>query len=254
MAEKPENTPTEKPQSPPAEPKNSLLTKVFIEGLLGVGDVELNFAPGQRVHVLFGENGIGKTKCLEALYLNLLRSNEDFKVFLKEKQKEQSKLVLIDGRTHYVGLKLPSLGQVQPKLEIHRLPVVFLGAGQRANVGEMPELHDGLGTFKVRQKKCFDGLYQALCSSALNNLGMADDTRTWFVARAQSANPYQKSKDDRSVEIDAVLAILHEIDPHIDSKVLRIDGDGRVFLSVDGQERELGELSSGYAALVKMVQ
>ncbi|MDR0378510.1 MAG: AAA family ATPase, partial [Candidatus Accumulibacter sp.] len=39
-----------------------------------------------------------------------------------------------------------------------------------------------------------------------------------------------------------------------DSKVLRIDGDGRVFLSVDGQERELGELSSGYAALVKMVQ
>jgi predicted ATP-binding protein involved in virulence len=51
--------------------------------------------------------------------------------------------------------------------------------------------------------------------------------------------------------------MLHEIEPLIDpdpEESLRIGGDGKVFLKVDGQKRELGELSSGFAALLKMVQ
>ena len=41
---------------------------IQIKQLVGVGDVHLSFEPEQRVYCLIGENGIGKTKCLEALF------------------------------------------------------------------------------------------------------------------------------------------------------------------------------------------
>lgn len=41
---------------------------IQIKQLVGVGDVHLSFQPAQRVYCLIGENGIGKTKCLEALF------------------------------------------------------------------------------------------------------------------------------------------------------------------------------------------
>ena len=45
---------------------------ITLEGLRGVGRVELKFQPGSRVRTLFGANGVGKTKCLEAIYQWLL--------------------------------------------------------------------------------------------------------------------------------------------------------------------------------------
>jgi AAA15 family ATPase/GTPase len=88
----------------------------------------------------------------------------------------------------------------------------------------------------------------------LRSLGMSDDTRAWFVTRARSANPYEETRDNRKVEIDAVLSMLHDIEPRIDAEFLAIDGSNCVFLKVEGEKRELGELSSGFAALVKMIQ
>jgi predicted ATPase len=260
-----------------------LLTRVFIEGLLGVGDVELNFAPGQRVHVLFGENGIGKTRCLEALYLNLLRSNEDFKVFLRRKKnstdwwpvahyaEDANKVVLraegivsADGALeeeeqqwyHHVRLS-ETKNEESPLYLPHRLPVVFIGANRSARLTNDESAHDNkpLGKFEDRRRAYF---HEILENCRLDRLGSQStkngDMQAWFVKRAQSGNAFQESKDDRSVEIHAVLSMLHEIDSCIDPKFLRIDGAGHVFLEVEGQKLELGELSSGYAALVRLVQ
>jgi hypothetical protein len=85
-------------------------------------------------------------------------------------------------------------------------------------------------------------------------MGMTGSTKIWFIQRAQSVNPYQESSDNRKVEIDAVLSMLNGIEPRIDPEFLRVDGRGRVFLSVEGQKREFGELSSGFASLVKLMQ
>ena len=41
--------------------------KIRFEGLRGVGTVELDLMPKQRVYTLIGTNGVGKTKTLEAL-------------------------------------------------------------------------------------------------------------------------------------------------------------------------------------------
>jgi hypothetical protein len=228
-----------------------MLTDVTIEGLRGVGRVELRFKPEQRVYVLFGENGVGKTKCLEALYQSLLAANKE--------------PLLLDApmpNGGYVGNVPPKkwfkwvMEQIQPELEAHQSPVVFLGAARRASLNPLDKPLDAraLGGFERRREEYFKSLSLPLFSGRLDGLGMMGDTREWFVRRAQSTNPYQKSADNRSVEIDAVLAMLHEMEDSIDANTLQIDGDGRVFLTVAGKECELGELSSGFASLVKLMQ
>ncbi|MDR3221912.1 MAG: ATP-binding protein [Candidatus Accumulibacter sp.] len=242
-----------------------MLTKVSIEGLLGVGRVELELDSDQRVYTFFGANGVGKTKCLEALYQYLLASNKDFWNFAKPTRAFGSPVLVMDGMSH-TPHPVP-LRRTEEKQDIgkvwgtgdaapwHNSPVVFLGAGRRASVtaGNAPPA-GALGSFVDRRKQYFNGIARMFGSGHLNSLGMSDDVRDWFVKRAQSVNPYQKSADNRQAEIDAVLSMLNTIDSRIDSKTLQIDGAGRVFLSVGEQLRELGELSSGFAALVKLVQ
>ena len=222
----------------------------------------------------------------------MLRSNEDFRAFLRRKWKgavgaaewwpvahyaeDADKVVLCamgipppdDGsseeRQGYHHVRLSETKEI-PLYFPHRFPVVFIGAGRRADFEEVKRASAGpLGRFEDRKKKYFNGLADVIISGHLSRLGMSDDTRSWFVARAQADNPYQKSKDNRKAEIDAVLSMLHEIEPRIDPMGFQTDAGGRVgfqmdgaenvFLCVEKQQRELGELSSGYAALVKMVQ
>jgi hypothetical protein len=273
MSEKSENGTGETPPCATKEAKNSLLTNVFIEGLLGVGKVELCFAPGQRVHVLFGENGIGKTKCLEAIWLFLLASNKDFArdhwmqhgltpaVSCKE-------VVMARMSANDATFEIPENSadnrDLFPFSQVwgtgdavwHSYPVVFLGAGRRASLdAENATSIGSLGKFADRRKKYFDALQHLLMNENgdLHSLGMSDDSRAWFVARARSANPYEETRDNRKVEIDAVLSMLHDIEPRIDAEFLKINGSDRVFLKVNGEKRELGELSSGFAALLKMI-
>lgn len=51
---------------------------IQIKQLVGVGNVHLSFQPDQRVYCLIGENGIGKTKCLEALFSTMFLHNKYF--------------------------------------------------------------------------------------------------------------------------------------------------------------------------------
>jgi hypothetical protein len=134
------------------------------------------------------------------------------------------------------------------------LPVVFLGAANRSSMTTDDSGPDALGTFTHRRKQYFRGLVERMNDSLHSSIGMSEDVGRWFVLRAQSANPYQKSGDNRQVEVDAVLSMLNVVDSRIDKSFLQIDGSGDVSLKVDGQVRRLGELSSGFASLVKLVQ
>ena len=226
---------------------------VTLDGLRGVGRVELRFVPGQRVYTLFGQNGVGKTKCLEALYLILLASNKDFVDYIKRADRQDSRDTW-DVMTHTHGFPVRDVLKDAQQRIAHSLPVVFLGAASRTGFAVGEHSPDVLGSFAERRKKYFNRIREAFLSSELTGLGMSEDSRAWFVTRAQSSNPYQKSRDNRQSEIETVLTMLNAIEPRIDAGFLQIDGGGGVFLKVDGEEREFGELSSGFAALLKMTQ
>lgn len=164
------------------------------------------------------------------------------------------------GAPHPVSLKrieekqdIGKVWEAEDSAPWHDSPVVFLGAGQRANFGNVSAV-SALGKFAERRQKYFGALLSVLRQHDLRSLGMAGDTRAWFVARARSDNPYEKSRDNRKAEIDAVLSMLHDIDSRIDPTGFQIDADDHVFLIIKTDEYELGELSSGFAALVKTMQ
>ena len=52
------------------------LKKVHFEQVKGVGTIEAELFPNQRVYTFIGENGIGKTKFLESLFAILLFTNK----------------------------------------------------------------------------------------------------------------------------------------------------------------------------------
>jgi predicted ATPase len=240
-----------------------MLTDLTIEGLLGVGRVELRFEPGHRVFTLFGTNGVGKTKCLEAIYQYLLLSN---RIFLQEQKSSGVHTDVYVMKSAIDGLgsmftqpSITKLGysDVWPRgatLMLHDSPVVLLGARNRSSLGNFRASADFLGSFEGRRKKYFDGVHTLLTQKRLAEAGMSIDVQSWFVVRAHSVNPYQKAADNRRVEIEAVLEMLNVIDPRIDEKTLQVDGAGRVFLKIEGQLRALDELSSGFASLVKLIQ
>ncbi|MFX0565381.1 AAA family ATPase [Kosakonia cowanii] len=86
------------------------------------------------------------------------------------------------------------------------------------------------------------------------SMNMSASIQEWFISIARSSNRWQKSEDNREVEISTVLGLLHEIDQRIDPHFLEISGDDRVSLKVDGQVREISQLSSGFTSILKLIQ
>ena len=210
--------------------------KIRFEGLRGVGTVELDLMPNQRVYTLIGTNGVGKTKTLEALFQVLFLQNPAVPpVFNKN------------------DLVFRSVGT--PDDRLNNQPVIFLGAQNRSLLSAQAYTPELLGSFAQRQENYLHGVLQGMADpEQFSGLNMGDNLNAWFVKIAQSATPFQKAEDNRLVEINTVLGLMHEIDPRIDPKFLEISGDGRVSLLVDGQKRELAQLSTGYASILKMLQ
>ena len=239
-----------------------MLDAVDIEGLKGVGRVELRFDPSKRVRVLFGVNGVGKTKTLEAIYLGMLFSQNEFSAWMQRQLFNGSKSIpfaslsidkepLVKRATAEASalLAMSMASKARPPA-----PVVILGASGRSAVSSEPSQAGLLGQFEERKKSHFSRLLAEITSNSLRSAGMDGDVRAWCVQRAQSVNPYQVEKDNLQREIDTVLDLLNALDSRVAQGKLQIDGAQRVFLNVSDEWVELGSLSSGFASVVKMFQ
>ncbi len=233
-----------------------------IQGLRGVGNVELRFDPQHRVRVLFGSNGVGKTKCLEAIAQALLLTNKSFleqtgDTPLRNGWPAMSSVTVELGSLFHdksVPHYIRSLVDTTFAKAQHQSPIIFIGASGRSSINENSRGIALMGDFNERRRSHFQSIFDAITQNKMPTLGMAGDVQNWFVSRAQSVNPYQKDADNRKIEIDTVLQILNAIDGRIDPKELQVDGSGRVALRIDGEHRELQQLSSGFASLIKLTQ
>ena len=236
-------------------------SKYAFDALLGVGRVELTFQADQRVYVLFGSNGVGKTKCLEALFQYFLLGCELFTEDTYWTMRGRHGVALRytgDANDFFIprtsdGILTSASQRSNKPVQKHASPVVFLGAGQRGHVRNQASPSEPIGTFEDRRKRYFLSIVDAMMSD-FSGLGMQAGLEQWFVTLAQSANPYQKGGDNRKVEIDTLLHLLNEVDPRYDPEFLQIDGANRVSLKIDGQVTELRHLSTGFASLLKMLQ
>ncbi|MDG6231226.1 AAA family ATPase [Glaesserella parasuis] len=242
------------------------LKKFHFEQVKGVGTIEMELFPNQRVYTFIGENGIGKTKFLESLFAMLLFTN---KQAMKTDFYIQHSLIPFKSATiDDISFSFNendgfSLGNHSYAfiLAMHSYPVVYLSAQHRGAINEkVYEYERGnvskLGNKSKRQKGYLEYLLTSFNGNPQNlkNLNMDSNIEEWIVQRALSSNPYQSKEDNREIEIKTLLSLLHKIDHRIDKDFLEISGDNRVFLKIENQKREISELSSGFTSILKIIQ
>lgn len=242
------------------------LKKFHFEQVKGVGTIEAELFPNQRVYTFIGENGIGKTKFLESVFAILLFTN---KQAMKTDSYIQHSLIPFKSATiNDISFSFNendgfSLGNHNYAfiLAMHSYPVVYLSAQHRGAINEkIYEYERGnvskLGNKSKRQKGYLEYLLTSFNGNPqhLKNLNMDSNIEEWIVQRALSSNPYQSKEDNREIEIKTLLSLLNKVDHRIDKDFLEISGDNRVFLKIENQKREILELSSGFTSILKIIQ
>ncbi|MDO4896946.1 MAG: AAA family ATPase [Moraxella sp.] len=231
------------------------MNKWQIKDLKGVGDVELNLDSNQRVFAFFGTNGVGKTKTLEGIFFHSLLQVIGF-IPNKQDYLFENKF-FSNIKTKDIDFYLESdNGKVDfSKIFDKNLPkkyeaICYIGTNQRSQIARGIHgnfiLRDILGRREILSRT----ISEAILQNNLKSLGMSLDINEWFSERAKSVNPYQKEEDNRKTDIDSVLIALNKLDDRIE-KELAIDGNGNVYLTIEGQEREL---SSGFLSIIKIIQ
>lgn len=225
-------------------------SNIEIKQLVGVGNVQLNFEPNQRVYCLIGENGIGKTKCLEALFSLYFTHHEKLYPNIWTDEFFIFKDISAGKQTFFAEANIDS-----QEFDKHDLAVVLIGALDRGIIRYKEEnISKNIETHETRLKSFINKNYLALNNKNMQSLGMNEQLNQWIIQRAQSANPYQAKEDNREVEITTLLSLLNKVDDRINDKFLEIAGDNKVFIKVSNKKTELSELSSGFASLLKIIQ
>ncbi|SFR52934.1 AAA family ATPase [Thiomicrospira sp. ALE5] len=233
------------------------LNKLNIEGLKGVGRVAADFEHAQRAYVVIGENGVGKTKLLEAMFQYALYHHSA--IFSELGLSLKAELLVFSSCNKWrLSDDLISFSSLQRQYEkegvkLFAEPLVYLGSQSRGFIDPSRNAKPITGTFEQRHhayiKSLFDGM-----SQNFSNLNMNANIEQWFVTLAQSSNPYQSREDNREVEIKTVLQLLNQLDERIDPQFMEISGDEKVSLKIDGQVRKLSQLSSGFMSILKIIQ
>ncbi len=238
-------------------------SELTLGGVKGVGTIELTLDPDKNVHTFIGENGVGKTKLLESMFQMFLGSSK----FLKTGERIVVKnnilvlsLVRMDGKESsfskadkfFIDQMLTEMGD--SGLKSHDSPVVYLASQSRGFINNFDNGQvQPIGTFKERRNNYIRSLLIGMQEN-FSNLNMNTDISQWFVTRAQSSNTFQKQEDNRVIELKTVLKLLNELDDRIDDEFLEISGDNRVSIKIDGNKRQLSQLSTGYTSILKIIQ
>ncbi len=233
-----------------------LFSKVLLEGVRGVGTIELNLTPDKKVYTFIAENGVGKTKLLESLFQILLSSHEACKGIHQVYYTDDLFVfnsAHINDVEYVLNTPVFHVSTVFKGVSIHTLPVVYMASQNRGFIKHQQQLVQPIGIFSERRNNYIQSLFEGMKNN-FSNLNMENNIEQWFIIRAQSSNSYQKQEDNRVVELQSVLKLLHEIDTRIDAEFLEISGDNRVSLKINGNKRQLSQLSTGFASILKIIQ
>lgn len=235
-----------------------VFSKIKLEGVKGVGTIELNLSPEKKVYTFIAENGVGKTKLLESLFQILLGSHQecdamnsfdfDFGMFVL-------KSANIDDVEYVVPISPSFISKgIFKDICNHNLPVVYMASQNRGFIKhQQQQAVQPIGIFSERRSGYIRSLFEGMKNN-FSNLNMETDIEQWFISRAQSSNAYQKQEDNRVIELKTVLMLLHELDERIDTEFLEISGDNRVSVKINGEKRQLSQLSTGFASILKIIQ
>ena len=234
----------------------------------GVGNIVLDLHAQQRVYAFIGENGIGKTKLLESLFLSLLFTHQDI---WQNRHLKTALLPFQQLTSHVSWLPQQLLFKTQeaelvishpndrakwataiPSLN---LPIVYIAAQNRGNIVANEASIHKMGNRQERLKQYLNTLFDAFSQEGIiKQLNSQSNIEEWLIQRAQSANPFQAKEDNREIEIQTLLKLLHKMDKRIDADFMQIDGSGRVFIQIKQQKLALFELSSGFTSILKIFQ
>lgn len=142
---------------------------VRFEQVKGVGTVQIEFLPKQRVYTLIGENGVGKTKFLECWFTFLFLLSKDVHHFFKRgvdfghKKNLPFQRIVIEHLE--VDENLNEWGGVGGEIFVlrdminstlgklyHDSPIVYLGAQKRGVLDVLSNHVQNIGTFSQRNK------------------------------------------------------------------------------------------------------
>jgi predicted ATP-binding protein involved in virulence len=231
-------------------------SKIRLEGVRGVGTIALNLSPEKRVHTFIAENGVGKTKLLESLFQTFLGSHQLLKTITNQGYSFEL-FVLATAKIDKIDFIFPkddfNYQNIFNNAYQHNLPIVYIASQNRGFIKHQEQAIQAIGTFSDRRGRYIDSLFQGMGQN-FSNLNMENDIEQWFITRAQSSNTYQQQEDNRVIELHAVLELLHKLDTRINAQFLEITGDNRVFIKIKDNKRQLSQLSTGFASVLKIIQ
>ena len=232
-----------------------IIEKIRFNSVVGVGDIELDLERAQAVYCFIGRNGVGKTKLLEAVFQWLFIACWDEFSYAYPLVFSSLSIQGVGEFYHRELLRSKRLGQqgYYPRDAQINLPFVYLGALHRGQIQSSDRSEQRIGSFETRRKQYIQSLVVSMQNN-FSSINMDSSVEEWFTTRMFSSNAFQKAEDNRELEVKLVLKLLHEIDKNIDPEFAAMSGDGRVFIKLNGAERELSHLSSGFSSVVKIIQ
>lgn len=77
--------------------------------------------------------------------------------------------------------------------------------------------------------------------------------RQWIIENVNLSSGFRKNKKNREYELKDLLFALNKMDSSYDAEFLELDDDDKIFLKVNGVEKELASLSTGFVSVLKIL-